>query len=688
MKKGILNRQSENSSRKILHENRPRAVMYTWRRLYLTVALIAAVVVNFVDAILLQRKLNFFTGGFLSIYHLKGFSDIVIFVITSFIADLGITIPITALTLWLCSKVRLNMKASMVAAFAAAIGPIVVADFMSYQILDYAGNVFDLALAFEIAGRSLSEVFAIASAHLFIPLSLLLSSLFVLFLVIWGANGYCQMPLQQSPGFVRLGLEGVAIFLTALFVTSISVVNSETLYNGLRRKPSSRVFSIIGQTLTDFDRDGYGLLSRPRDPVPFNSHIFPYATEIPGNGIDENGVAGDLPSNAVTNLDSPRFTLWKSHPAVILIVLESFRADLIGRTYEKKQITPVLNGLSHEGISAQLSFAHIGYTAPSRYHLFSGGLMPGSNRITLIDDFKANGYEVAYFSAEDESFGGELFNIGFNRADVSYDARVEPHRRYTTFSSAGSIALPYNVIVEKVSKFLANRHSDRPLFLYVNLQDAHFPYHHRGIRPLLNQGALSRSEISPDRADKLWATYVNTAANVDAAVGEMLDAAKHYLKNHKPGIIVTADHGESLYDDSFLGHGFALNDIQTRVPLIIVNLPMVVEQPFGKSQMRHALNLALEQAGENSSPVLRENPMAQIFQYMGDVRSPSQIAFRGINGRVIYDFRTDRVQISNWWKHPSELTNEEFSAFKKLVNFWESVVIESRAVKSEEKTDK
>ena len=39
---------------------------------------------------------------------------------------------------------------------------------------------------------------------------------------------------------------------------------------------------------------------------------------------------------------------------------------------------------------------------------------------------------------------------------------------------------------------------------------------------------------------------------------------------------------ESLYDDGFLGHGIAINDIQTRIPLIVANLPVAVAQPFGQ----------------------------------------------------------------------------------------------------------
>jgi len=74
------------------------------------------------------------------------------------------------------------------------------------------------------------------------------------------------------------------------------------------------------------------------------------------------------------------------------------------------------------------------------------------------------------------------------------------------FTTPGSLALPYEVNGERVSEFLAKRETSRPLFLYVNFHDTHFPYHHRWIRPLVNDSVLPRAEIRPGRAEDLRAT--------------------------------------------------------------------------------------------------------------------------------------------------------------------------------------
>ncbi|MGZ8999323.1 MAG: hypothetical protein ACXW2T_10770, partial [Allosphingosinicella sp.] len=68
---------------------------------------------------------------------------------------------------------------------------------------------------------------------------------------------------------------------------------------GDSRSALTRFNSVIaGSTLlqlaTDFDRDGYSWFSHPIDLQPFDGSRHPYALDIPGNGVDEDGFGGDL----------------------------------------------------------------------------------------------------------------------------------------------------------------------------------------------------------------------------------------------------------------------------------------------------------------------------------------------------------------------------------------------------------
>jgi hypothetical protein len=110
---------------------------------------------------------------------------------------------------------------------------------------------------------------------------------------------------------------------------------------------------------------------------------------------------------------------------------------MVGAVENGTEVTPVMNRLAAAGVSAGSAYSHNGYTSQSRRHIFSGSVA-NVRQGTLIDDFKTNGYQVAYFSGQDESFGGPEYDAGFDRADVAYDARVEPEKRYSTYATAGA----------------------------------------------------------------------------------------------------------------------------------------------------------------------------------------------------------------------------------------------------------
>jgi arylsulfatase A-like enzyme len=333
----------------------------------------------------------------------------------------------------------------------------------------------------------------------------------------------------------------------------------------------------------------------------------------------------------------------------------------------------VLDDLSRRGIAARSAWSHNGYTVQARHHIFSGSIADIRGGTTLVDDFRANGYETAYFSGQDESFGGPAGDVGFDRADVSYDARVDRDRRYSSFSTAGSLAVPNSVVLERVTAFLARRSHAKPLFLYVNFHDTHFPYHHRGIAPIVSSTFVAQGDIAPANAAAVRTMYLNTAANVDRAIGQVLSAVGQ-TTGRDPAVVVMSDHGESLFDEGFLGHGYALNEAQTRIPFIVANLPVVVTEPVGQGELRDILWQAL--ARPAGPPALRDDRSRRVFQYLGTFERPAQIAFTGLDTQIAYDFRDRRVRIDRGeWRAPEALSKAEDASWRELVTTWERMIL-------------
>ena len=611
------------------------------RRAWLVCSLLVAVAASAVEAYLLDRKKGFLTGGFLADQVLETAGERLAFGVGSIVADLG-TVALLAVTAFaLVRRLRLLAWPSWGLAAAIAGGVLAVADVVQFELDQYLGAGVDLALMFDLAGRDPREFLAVAWAHLLgVGAVAVVGGAVVMGLGWRVARRRARAGAAPAPG-VGVLLPATLLVVSVLLVSALRLASPDA-DDALRRKPSVAWAGNVIDAATDLDRDGYGVLGRPADPAPLDGRVYPYAIDHPGNGVDEDGVLGDLPAGTTAWSDPGRQAPWASRRHIVLVFLESVRADAVGASLGGRPVTPVLDAMTARGVSARSAWSHNGYTVQSRHHLLTGTLGNAGDGTSLVDDFLASGYEVAYISAQDETFGSDAMDVGFARASYVYTARDEPARRYTRFSTPGSLALPASVVEEKVAGFLGRRDRARPLFLYLNFHDTHFPYHHPGLQPLVNEQPLAQREIGPATRDRLRATYLNAVANVDAAIGRVVQLVQASVDG-EVGVIVVSDHGESLYDGGFLGHGYALDEAQTRIPLVVDNVPMTIEEPWGQAQLRWALGDALRRdPGGRVRPVLATRD-GGVFQYLGGLVRPRQIGLRHGTRLVTYDVRDRRA---------------------------------------------
>lgn len=631
-------------------------------------SLLCAATITVLDAVLLELQRGFFTGGFLAQDTATAWSDRAVFLIGSVCLDLVWAVLGVLLALVVAGALGWGRIARRSLALLAGAGPLAIASLVEYQVLARLGDAFDLGLMFDLVGRKPGELLAVSWAHLIAPVSLIVVAVVSSAWALRWINRRFPGGHLAISGWRALGVWCACAIVLTTFTTMVRL-RSDVQDNGLRRKPAGQAIGGLVTFASDFDRDGYGLLSRPGDPAPFDARVYPYAVDVPGNGIDEDGVGGDLPVD-----DSPqasrRAPVFVRKPPVIVVMLETFRADLLGATENGREVTPVLNGMRSAGAAAMHAYSHNGYTVQSRYHLFTGALGRGAQG-SLLDDFATNGYETAYFSGQDESFGGPTFDVGTARADHFYDARQDRDRRYTTFTTAGSLGVSSDVVLERVRAYLGTRDPERPLFLYVNFYDTHFPYDHKQVASLVSSVRVAQRDIVASRAEDVRRMYRNTAANVDKAIETLRDVVRAQTRQ-EPAVIVLADHGESLFEEGFLGHGYVLNDVQTRIPLVTTGIALDLCEPVGQVDLRGAIANALARPDAGDRSTFRACAGHAVFQYLGTLARPRQIAHTTASRRLTYDLREHRVRVDDGsWMHVVDLDERLRSEWLALVHQWE-----------------
>ena len=490
-------------------------------------------------------------------------------------------------------------------------------------------------------------------------------------------------PALKPPAVSRLARLGAGLTLASLLTVAGVYLLGSPFRLGFERKASGQLAKFLLDELSDLDRDGYGALSRPADPAALDADVYPFATDRPGNGIDENGLAGDHPTDfalAGTDFEALQRETWQTRPHLLLIYLESFQAGLIEKdTPEGRPVTPFLRSLAVAGNASDHAYVHSPWTLDSRAQLFSGRISPVPGESTLIDDLLARGYTVAYLSGQDESYGKSEEVLGTGRAHHFYDARADAERRTSRTTAPVSLQVSWKTLLGRVREFLDGWDGEGPLFLYVNVVDTHFPYWHDEIDDLLGVPPLLRSQIRARNEEHVRRAYDKTARNVDVAVDRIVAAFRKKIGEADHGILVTADHGQALYENGLLGHGRSLDALLTQVPFLVWGIGGEWPEPIGPTDVRALIARNLGRARVSGKPPRArfvQDPSRRLFQYAPSLARPAFLGAQGVADRlefVLHRGKLRRVPVGGG--APRQIA-ERGADFERLVWQWERLVSE------------
>jgi arylsulfatase A-like enzyme/Tfp pilus assembly protein PilF len=240
---------------------------------------------------------------------------------------------------------------------------------------------------------------------------------------------------------------------------------------------------------------------------------------------------------------------------VILISIDTVRADHLPMFGYRQVATPNLDALRRDGILYTSAWSHVPLTLPSHVSVLTG-LLPQDNGVrnnigykldpkvpTLPLALKANGYDTGAAISAYVLRG----NAGLGSSFDSYDDAVA----FKAGTAVGALQRPGSYTTEAAERWIG-AHEGRPFFFFLHLFEPHSPYE------------------PPEPFKSRYANpYDGEIAAADGIAGAFLDFLKKRDLYDKAIIIFMSDHGEGLYQHGEPEHGIFLYREVLHVPLVL-----------------------------------------------------------------------------------------------------------------------
>jgi arylsulfatase A-like enzyme/Flp pilus assembly protein TadD len=240
---------------------------------------------------------------------------------------------------------------------------------------------------------------------------------------------------------------------------------------------------------------------------------------------------------------------------LLLVTVDTLRADVIGAYGGPPGLTPELDRLAAAGVRFSSAYAHAPMTLPSHASILTGeypfrhGVRDNGTfrldgtRVTLAEALRDAGYRTAAFVGAfvlDVRFG---LSQGFDRYDDYYDDQGDAAGFHFAERRAAEVLEPAADWIQE---------GDGPWFAWVHLFDPHAPY----------------APPAPYLEGRRERPYEGEVAYVDATLGHFLEGLEPEVLE-RTLLVFTSDHGESLGEHGEQTHGAFAYNSTLHVPLIV-----------------------------------------------------------------------------------------------------------------------
>ena len=334
---------------------------------------------------------------------------------------------------------------------------------------------------------------------------------------------------------------------------------------------------------------------------------------------------------------------------VVLVTIDTLRADRLRCYGYSKTETPNLDNLARKGVLFENAVTHTPLTAPSHASMFTGqyptvhkvrdtgGFVLQPSNATLAAILQRHGWDTAAF------IGASVLKrrFGFNQGFTVYDDQMaKPERRA-------------DEVVDHALQWLDSQ-SGKPFLLWVHVFDPHLPY----------------DPPPPFREKYSESPYDGEVAYTDQQLGRLFDQVAKKSAPENTLIVVLADHGESFSEHGEYAHGVFLYDTTLRVPFLIAGAGV----PAGLSVKQQARTIDLlptlleligsevpqNVQGVSLAPAFRGKSVATDWSYAETLFPKINMGWaelRGVRTNQWKYIRAPRPELYDLINDPAETTN-------------------------------
>ena len=267
-------------------------------------------------------------------------------------------------------------------------------------------------------------------------------------------------------------------------------------------------------------------------------------------------------------------------PSIILVSIDTLRADRLGAYGNDLGLTPHLDALADEGMVFEQATSAAPWTLPSHVSLFTS-MLPFDHHVRwtsmhidpvrsmLAESLRNAGYRTGAFTG-----------AGYVDSVFGFDQGFDVYENHREVDEGGPATIADHALA------WARLQRGAPFFLFVHTYEVHSPFTHTDRAPRDDAGRLKapftnheveevhRQHLVLTPAERRYVAglYDSDVASADAVIGRLLETLRREGILDRSILVILSDHGEDLWDHDAQwspGHGHSLYQELVRVPLIV-----------------------------------------------------------------------------------------------------------------------